>query len=77
MLAQDREQRRANVEGSFECPEDVSGASIILIDDVATTGSTLSACAAALKAAGGENGVGVHPGARVVITQRPGRIDKV
>ncbi len=47
-----RSQRRGNVEGSFRCQRDVSGKALILVDDVATTGSTLSACAAELKAAG-------------------------
>ena len=47
-----RSQRRGNVEGSFRCQRDVSGKALILVDDVATTGSTLSACATALKAAG-------------------------
>ena len=47
-----REQRRENVSGSFQCKGDMTGRRLILIDDVATTGSTLSACAAALKAAG-------------------------
>ena len=47
-----REQRRANVSGSFQCASDFTGRSIILLDDVATTGSTLSACALALKDAG-------------------------
>ena len=47
-----RDRRRENVEGSFQCNSEVGGRAVILVDDVATTGSTLSACASALKAAG-------------------------
>lgn len=50
--AASREQRRSNVEDSFRCDSGLSGESVILVDDVATTGSTLSACAASLKDAG-------------------------
>ena len=53
--SQSRDQRQTNVEGSFKSLSGVNGASVILIDDVATRGSTLSACAAALKAAGAES----------------------
>ena len=46
------EERRTNVAGSFECESDASGLRVLLIDDVSTTGSTLSECATVLKAAG-------------------------
>ena len=46
------EQRRRNIEGAFECVGDPSGLSVLLVDDVVTTGSTMSACAAPLKAKG-------------------------
>ena len=47
-----RSQRRTNVDGSFQAAVDLAGLKVLLIDDVVTTGSTMSACAAALKAAG-------------------------
>lgn len=48
------EERRENVRGVFAVarPEKVRGREIVLVDDVMTTGATLSACAGALKKAG-------------------------
>ena len=47
--------RRKNIADAFECPADVSGHRYMLIDDVVTTGSTMSDCAQALKDAGAAN----------------------
>ena len=47
------EERRKNVEKAFDCRQaDLKGKSLILIDDVCTSGATLESCAEALKAAG-------------------------
>jgi ComF family protein len=48
-----RPQRQDNVRNAFRAiPERVGGRTVLLVDDVATTGSTLSSCAQALKEAG-------------------------
>ena len=50
-------ERRGNVLGVYAAasPERTAGARILLIDDVITTGATLSECARVLKAAGAES----------------------
>jgi len=46
------EERVKNVQGAFEARTKVQGKTILLVDDVATTGSTLSSGAEALYTAG-------------------------
>ncbi len=49
-----REERLKNLKGAFQVKDgsNLNNSSILLVDDVMTTGSTLSECAAALKSAG-------------------------
>ena len=55
------EARKANVKDAYRALPglDLSGKRIVLIDDVATTGATLSECAAALRRAGAASVVGL------------------
>jgi ComF family protein len=57
----DPEERRSNIAGIFACSqtEALRGKTILLIDDVCTTGSTLNACAEVLKQAGAEKVIGL------------------
>lgn len=51
-----RARRLQNVEGAFTCAHgpELAGASVLLLDDVMTTGATVRACAAALRRRGAE-----------------------
>ncbi len=57
-------ERRANVRGAFAAAPSVAGRSVIVVDDVLTTGATAAECARILRAAGAAR-VGVLTVARV------------
>ena len=61
----DADARRANVEGAFAAAPAVSGAHVVIVDDVVTTGATMAECARALRAAGARR-VGALAVARVL-----------
>lgn len=68
-----RKARLRNVEGAFNVSESrrvrIDGASVLLVDDVLTTGATASACAKTLKRFGAKE-VGVVAFARVALPRR-------
>jgi ComF family protein len=68
-----RHQRRANLRGAFVVarPEQVAGHEVILVDDVYTTGTTVSECARVLRRAGAAE-VYVATAARVLKSEVPG-----
>ncbi len=55
----ERGERRQNVEGAFAAMGDLSGQRILLVDDVVTTGATMSQCALALRAGGAAAVLGI------------------
>ncbi|HJO83062.1 MAG TPA: phosphoribosyltransferase family protein [SAR202 cluster bacterium] len=58
-MSPNREDRWLNVEGSFACGNELAGKRVMLVDDLVTTGATMSACATALKQAGVSTVVGL------------------
>ena len=58
---ENKEERIKNTEGIFICsrPEKVKNKTVLLIDDIATTGATLDECARILKEAGAKKVIGL------------------
>ncbi len=51
-VGQKRQERFKNVEGNFVSRSNIGDSSVMLIDDVVTTGATISECAKTLRSAG-------------------------
>ena len=59
LATKSREDRWTNVEGGFESTDLHPGLTVLLVDDLVTTGSTSSACAHSLKQAGASKVIGL------------------
>ena len=49
------EERMKNISGAFELEGDVNGKSILLVDDILTTGTTVMECSRILKLGGAKS----------------------
>ncbi|MBI2676789.1 MAG: ComF family protein [Candidatus Yanofskybacteria bacterium] len=58
---ENKEERIKNTEGIFVCPrpEKIKNKTVVLVDDIATTGATLDECARILKEAGAKKVIGL------------------
>jgi len=52
-------ERRRNVQGAFQCKHRLDGLRVLVVDDVCTTGATLSECAMALHDGGAASSWGL------------------
>ncbi|HYU64767.1 MAG TPA: phosphoribosyltransferase family protein [Candidatus Paceibacterota bacterium] len=61
VMIADRDKRLQNVKGVFACSNSslIQNQTIIIIDDICTTGATLNECARILKANGAKNVIGL------------------
>lgn len=59
-----KKERKTNLIDAYSCVADVSGKSVLVIDDVKTTGATLNECAKVLKRAGATSVVGLTVASR-------------
>ena len=49
-----KEKRRENVAGAFACPKALRGETVLLVDDIVTSGASAKECARVLKKAGAQ-----------------------